>query len=225
VVRVRAAYRGVRSPRLGAPTREGARERLVAREETPIQLTIVAGANGAGKSSLTAWAHDEFLLPGAVLIDPDAIARERGLTAITAGRITLSLFGETLVRGSDLVVETTLAGRNAFRYIEAGRAAGYALRLLYIGTENVDINMRRIRARVAAGGHDVLEPDVRRRWHRSLENLPKAMAAVNRVALFDNSDDEVGLLPVAEAESGLVRLLAPLRPWANDALVRYQALM
>jgi hypothetical protein len=51
------------------------------------------------------------------------------------------------------------------------------------------------------------------------------MAVVNRVALFDNSDDEVGLLPVAEAESGLVRLLAPLRPWVNDVLVQYRALM
>jgi hypothetical protein len=50
------------------------------------------------------------------------------------------------------------------------------------------------------------------------------MAAVDRSALFDNSDDDVGLLPVAEAESGQVSLLAPLRLWANDALVRYQAL-
>ena len=39
------------------------------------------------------------------------------------------------------------------------KARGFEVRLVYIGTENVEINLARIRNRVLAGGHDVPEKD------------------------------------------------------------------
>jgi predicted ABC-type ATPase len=49
---------------------------------------------------------------------------------------------------------------------------GFEIVLVYIGTDNVEINLGRIRDRVLAGGHNVPETDVRRRYQRSLANLP-----------------------------------------------------
>ncbi len=46
------------------------------------------------------------------------------------------------------------------------RAHGFEVVLVYIGTENVELNLARIRDRVLAGGHNVPEPDVRRRYKR-----------------------------------------------------------
>jgi predicted ABC-type ATPase len=67
--------------------------------------------------------------------------------------------------------------------------------LVYIGTENVAVNLARIRARVLTGGHDVPEPDVRRRYLRSLANLPIAAQRADYTILFDNSTSE-GYRPV-----------------------------
>jgi predicted ABC-type ATPase len=46
------------------------------------------------------------------------------------------------------------------------RSTGFELVLVYIGTQNVEINLARIRNRVLAGGRDVPEADVRRRYER-----------------------------------------------------------
>ena len=62
--------------------------------------------------------------------------------------------------------------------------------LVYIGTKSVEINLARIRDRVLAGGHDVPESDVRRRYNRSLENLPIAIKRANYTILLDNSPED-----------------------------------
>jgi predicted ABC-type ATPase len=70
------------------------------------------------------------------------------------------------------------------------RARGFEIVLVYIGTEAVEINLARIRNRVLAGGHDVPEKDVRRRYRRSFENLPVAIQRADHTILFDNSTED-----------------------------------
>ncbi len=70
------------------------------------------------------------------------------------------------------------------------RNRGFEILLVYIGTENVEINLTRIRNRVLAGGHDVPEEDVRRRYKRSFENLPIAIKRADHSILFDNSTED-----------------------------------
>ena len=70
------------------------------------------------------------------------------------------------------------------------RSLGFEIVLVYIGTDNVEINLGRIRNRVLAGGHDVPEDDVRRRYRRSFENLAIAIKRADHVILFDNSTED-----------------------------------
>ena len=85
--------------------------------------------------------------------------------------------------------------------------------LVYIGTENVEINLARIRNRVLAGGHNVPEPDVRRRYNRSFANLPAASKAAHHTILFDNSTDE-GYRLVAVLGSSGDQWFKPLPDWS-----------
>jgi predicted ABC-type ATPase len=87
------------------------------------------------------------------------------------------------------------------------RARGFEIVLIYIGTERVEINLGRIRDRVLAGGHDVPEEDVRRRFQRSFANLPEAISQADHTILFDNSFDN-------SSEKGY-RLIAVLGPPEN----------
>lgn len=176
---------------------------------SPPTLTFVAGANGSGKSTLTRWNSELFReIP---VLDPDAIARTLQPTAaaafpIAGVRQVLKSAHEHLRRAESFAIETTLAGKNYLQMMIDARLLGFEIVLVYIGTENVEINLARIRNRVLAGGHDVPEDDVRRRYKRSLANLPVAIKRADHTILFDNS-----------AESGY-RLIVILSSTENEWL-------
>lgn len=77
--------------------------------------------------------------------------------------------------------------------------------------------MQRVRLRVEKGGHDVPEASVRRRWSRSLEQLPWFLQQADQAAIFDNS----GAIPqLVGRKQGSQLFLDPGVPHAlRDALV------
>lgn len=153
----------------------------------------MAGANGSGKTTLTRWNSELFReIP---VLDPDTIAKTLQSAAnaafpIAGARQVLKAASEHLRKSETFAVETTLAGKNYLRMMLDARRGGFEIVVVYIGTEDVEINLARIRNRVLAGGHDVPEQDVRRRYKRSLKNLPIAIKRADHTILFDNSTDE-----------------------------------
>jgi predicted ABC-type ATPase len=157
------------------------------------RLTIIAGANGSGKTTLTGWNSDVFR--AVPILDPDTIARTLQQTSpagfpIAAARQVLASAKERIGKHESFAVETTLAGKHYLQMMVDARIRGFEVVLVYIGTENVEINLARIRNRVLAGGHDVPESDVRRRYLRSFTNLPIAIERADHTILFDNSSEE-----------------------------------
>ena len=150
-------------------------------------LVIVAGPNGSGKSTLTRIGT----FGDREVIDPDAIATRLGSGAtdgleIAAAREALRRQQAALAAGRSLVVETTLAGRGPLRLMEAAGLAGYDVLLHYVCVSSSDEAVSRVRSRVAQGGHHVPEEDVRRRFSRSLANLPLAIVRSHDAYLYDN---------------------------------------
>jgi predicted ABC-type ATPase len=168
-------------------------------------LTFIAGANGSGKTTLTRWNSELF--KEVPLLDPDAIANTLQATAsallpIAAARQVLMSASEHLKKTESFAVETTLAGKNYLQMMLEASNRGFEIVLVYIGTENVEINLARIRDRVLAGGHDVPEQDVRRRYQRSFGNLPLAMKRADHTILFDNSTEDGYRLVAILSSSG-----------------------
>jgi predicted ABC-type ATPase len=157
----------------------------------PPTFTVIAGANGCGKSTLTRWAS--FFFQQSAVLDPDAIAEElqaesnTELSSIEAGKEVIRSAEAFLAGRSSFSVETTLSGGTYLRMLARARELGYKTRLFYIGTESVDINIVRIRARVLKGGHDVPVEDQLRRYPRSFRNLQPAIALADDCVLLDNS--------------------------------------
>ncbi len=173
-------------------------------------LVVVAGPNGCGKSTLTRtrWFH------GVEVIDPDALADAPG----AAGREALRRRRTAIAEGRTLAVETTLAGSGPLRLMETARSAGYRVVLHYVCVESPDQSLDRIRNRVALGGHDVPESDVRRRFARSLENLPVAIARADEVLLYDNTDPDLPHREVAIFMAGTWWTAEVLPDWAAAAV-------
>jgi predicted ABC-type ATPase len=181
------------------------------------RLTVIAGANGSGKTTLTRLNRIDFReFP---LLDPDVIGKTLQTTLprtfpIAAARRVLASAKDHIDKRESFAVETTLAGKHYLQMMVDARIRGFEIVLVYIGTENVEINLARIRNRVLAGGHDVPESDVRRRYQRSFKSLLIAMERANHTILFDNSTEEGYRLVAVLGPSGS-QWFEPVPDWAK----------
>jgi predicted ABC-type ATPase len=181
------------------------------------RLTVIAGANGSGKTTLTRSNRIDFReFP---LLDPDVIGKSLqttlpGTFPIAAARQVLTSAREHICYGKSFAIETTLSGKNYLQMMLNARARGFEIVLVYIGTENVEINLARIRNRVLAGGHDVPGSDVRRRYQRSFKSLLIAKECADHTILFDNSTEEGYRLVAVLGLSGS-QWFEPVPDWAK----------
>jgi len=154
-------------------------------------FTVIAGANGCGKSTLTQWARAYF--QETPVLDPDAVAVKleatsgEGVSAIEAGKQVLRSADDFFEKSLSFVIETTLSGGTHLKMMRRAKELKYRVRLFYIGTEGVEINIERIKFRVSKGGHDVPEEDQHRRFPRTFANLPQALQLADEALLVDNS--------------------------------------
>ena len=178
-------------------------------------LFVLAGPNGCGKSTLTATG----LFEGTETIDADAIARNAGTeNPVAAGRQALRLRHEALRAGRSFVVETTLAGRRILGTIREARDAGYRIEVHYTSVDSPQEARDRIRTRVAQGGHDVPEEDAKRRFERSLKQLPDVITQAHETHIYDNSDEEAPHRRVAVIWDGRLWTAEHLPDWAAEAI-------
>jgi len=163
-------------------------------------VLIIAGPNGAGKTTFA----NEILRrrPEAFeFVNADEIARRitgpmtEGSRDLLAGRAMLTRLEDLTALGRDVALETTLATLSHARRIEAWRAKGYRVELIYLRLSVVEDSLARVRRRVAMGGHDIREADIRRRFQRSLDYLQSVyQPIVDRWQVWSNGDDGLKLL-------------------------------
>ena len=132
------------------------------------QAILIAGPNGACKTTL-ARQLVPLGLPGARFFNADEIAREAAFAGpIASGREMLRRLDEAVTGNADFVLETTLASRRYLRAIPTWEAHGYTVGLHFIELPSANYAVARVAKRVAAGGHDIPEADIRRRFGRGL---------------------------------------------------------
>lgn len=125
--------------------------------------------------------------------------------------------------------ETTLGGKTITALLEQAVAAGIEVRIWYVGLNSPELHLRRVRARVAHGGHDIPEEKIRERYHHSRLNLIRLLPHVTELLLYDNSaeaDPHTGAAPQPKLLLHLVRGkvvancdLATTPDWAKPIMV------
>ena len=148
-------------------------------------LYLICGPNGTGKST---WSKSIATRHNVVCIDTDALAAG-GLSAITAGKVAAEMARTLIANGVSFARESTLTAKFDFQIMQMAKEAGYTIHLTYIRIETLELAISRVQSRVQHGGHDVPEDDIRRRYQRSLENLPRALKSVDDYVVLDNSED------------------------------------
>lgn len=167
------------------------------------KIVIVAGANGAGK---TTFAR-EFLPHEAhcpTFINADLIAAglspfNPDVAAIRAGRIMVETMRTLVARHDSFAFETTLASLNYARHIPLWRARGYSVKLFFLMLPTPEMAIARVALRVSQGGHNVPEAVIRRRYSTGLKNFHAHYKTLVDVwALFDSSGVQPVLLEGGE---------------------------
>ncbi|GAB4017508.1 hypothetical protein [Spirosoma koreense] len=116
----------------------------------------------------------------AVLLEPDSY-----LAALIIDFIRYALIRTQ----QSFAFETVMSHPDKLEIMRLARDAGFTVRLYYITTRDPDINVARVKNRVALGGHPVDEAKIRSRYLGSLDNLAGALRLADEAYLFDNSTD------------------------------------
>lgn len=170
-------------------------------------LWLIAGPNGVGKTTY-AMRHLRAVSGSVHFVNLDEIAR--GLSPLApevaqadAARIALARARDFVRSKSTFALETTLSGRAQARLLEAARSNGLGTAMLYFSARSPEICLERIARRVAEGGHDVEETIVRRRFERSLANLPGYTAQCDLWRIYEASGPRPAL--AVEGRRGEIR--------------------
>jgi predicted ABC-type ATPase len=181
----------------------------------PPRVIIFAGPNGAGKST-----HADAILAALgipTFVNADYIAR--GLSgrnaeavAMMAGRIMLTRLKELAAAKQDFAFESTLSSRSFAPFFRRLKAQGYQVAIYYFSLASPSLAVRRVKLRVAMGGHSVPADTVRRCYARSINNfLTLYTPLADDWTVYDNSSLKQATM-IASFANGILNILEPT-PW------------
>lgn len=167
------------------------------------KLYIIAGCNGAGKTTASMTVLPEILECNE-FVNADEIAK--GLSpfkpdevAVEAGKIMLQRIQFLLSRKATFAIETTLATRSYKTLVERAKNLGYEVILLFFWLPSPQQAEQRVALRVASGGHDIPKDVIHRRYWRGIQNLFDIFVPiVDHWALYDNSDESTPIVEYGE---------------------------
>ena len=168
------------------------------------RILIIAGPNGVGKTTFA----EEFLPNEAdcpIFVNADLIAAglapfDPERAAIKAGRLMLEEIYDHVRRHESFAFETTLSGRVYARHIPVWRKDGFTVKLFFLCLTSPELACARVAQRVKAGGHNVPEVTIHRRYAAGLRNFEEIYKPiVDEWALYDNSSR----MPILVEEGGI----------------------
>ena len=186
-------------------------------------LYVLGGANGAGK---TTWYQlgilNKSINQALPFINTDLIVLNElgGYTAenlVSAEHIARARIKELLGERKDFMIESNLSKSADYDWIALMRKNGYETILFFLGTNDVEINKNRVKARILEGGHAVADPIIEQRYLMGLSYLKSKVLEFSDVTLVDVS----GHVPlrVAQLKNGqIIYKDAECPSWVQTAL-------
>jgi predicted ABC-type ATPase len=186
------------------------------------QLWVLAGGNGAGKS--TFYKTSLLSKRGVQFVNADMIAQNINpdhpeQVSYEAAHLVERLRDEFLFKGVSFCFETVFSHPSKIDFIAKAKAHGYCVILVYIHLSTLDLNEARISRRVIEGGHNVPLDKIRSRLPRTMKNVAVALQLVEEARLLDNSYRDKPFQQVALIRQGRrVQVVDPLPRWMASML-------
>ena len=156
------------------------------------ELYIISGCNGSGKTTASYTFLPE-MLECREFVNSDEFAKslspfDPSAASVRAGRFMIQKIEYLFKLKANFCIETTLATRSLMGTIRKAKELGYTVTLLYLWLNSPLLAIARVRKRVEAGGHDIPEAVIKRRYVTGLNYFFNTYSPVcDRWILADNS--------------------------------------
>jgi predicted ABC-type ATPase len=159
------------------------------------RIYVLAGTNGAGKSSIMGAV---FLQKGVEFFNPDDATRRilsanLGISRAEANSAAWyegkRLLERAIAEKLDFAFETTLGGKTMTALLARALSEGIEVRVWYVGLSSAELHIARVKSRVEQGGHEIPEGRIRERYTRSRLNLIQLLPTLTELLLYDNSEE------------------------------------
>jgi predicted ABC-type ATPase len=183
-------------------------------------LHVIGGANGAGKTTAALKLLPDFL-NCYEYVNADSIAHALSpfkpeSVAIEAGRLMLKRLHALAASQVDFAFETTLASRSFVSFFRKCQSMSYKVNLIYLWLERVELAVERVRERVAAGGHNIPEDVIRRRYNSGRENFYQLYLPMTSEWVVYNNSGEAPRI-VAAGGAGIETVVHDQPTWDKIA--------
>lgn len=174
------------------------------------RLYIISGCNGSGKTTASYTVLPE-LLDCTEFVNSDEFAKSLSpfhpeTAYVTASRYMLEKTQYLFARREDFCIETTLATRSLLKMVRRAQDQGYFVTVVYLWLASPEVAIRRVAARVEAGGHAVAEDVIRRRYYAGLHYFFEDYApACDKWMLVDNTFSNFNLVAEGTRKGMTVR--------------------
>jgi len=185
------------------------------------QLWILAGGNGAGKST---FYRTQLAPLGLPFVNADILAKEvypqsPEEHSYDAAKLATEIRFQLLHEGRSFCFETVFSHPSKIDFVAQAKALGYEIILVFIHLDSVSLNQARVAQRLSEGGHNVPDEKVASRIPRVLQNIKKTLPLCDQVRILNNSRIDSPFEQVAVIRNGkkLQQEIA-LPDWAKELL-------
>ena len=185
------------------------------------QLWVLAGGNGAGKST---FYHQYLAKYGIKFVNADLIARTMDTDhperlSYQAATLAAEMRENMIAQGESFCFETVFSHESKIDFIAAAKAHGYIVILIYIHLIYPSLNEARVYQRTLEGGHDVPAEKIHSRIPKTMKNIKTALPLVDEAWVLDNSSGQNRFQQIAVIKSSSCeKKVDQLPAWITDLL-------
>ena len=187
----------------------------------PRQLWVLAGGNGAGKSTF----YNRYLSKyGIKFVNADLIAKDlnsenpEGLS-YHAATLAAKIREDLISQGVSFCFETVFSHESKIDFLAQAKANGYTIILVYIHLFDSSLNEARVKQRISEGGHSVPIEKIHSRIPRTMKLIKTALSIVDEARILDNSSKDDPFQQIIVMKSGNYETKpGPLPEWARALL-------
>ena len=145
-------------------------------------ILVFAGPNGSGKSTIT-----QYFDKVGTYTNADDVVAATGMSNQEAAEMVDRMRYASIEAGEDFTFETVLSSQYKLDILTKAKEKGYFIKCVFVLTVDPNINVARVEARVASGGHSVEKDTIITRYFKSLKNIQVLMDLCDILHVYDNS--------------------------------------
>ncbi|SER18016.1 Predicted ABC-type ATPase [Nitrosomonas sp. Nm51] len=188
------------------------------------QLWLLAGGNGAGKTTFYRLQLESFGIP---FVNADILAKQLHPDqpeqhSYEAAKITETIRLHLLQDGRTFCFETVFSHPSKIDFVANAKAMEYEIALVFIHLGQLQLNFARIAQRMSEGGHTVPDDKVKARIPRVLQLVKQVLPLCDHVSILDNSRADSPFQQIGAIRNGCLELNQVSIPgWCRELLSDY----